>query len=87
MPNYSESLISNARAAKDASSTGLSAQTALVVLVVRAIAAACATVAYTASVSVSGVSSADLQYLLENLHTCGYQTSISATTLTITWAA
>jgi hypothetical protein len=87
MPNYSESLISNARAAKDASSTGTSTQTALVVLAVRAVAAACATGAYTASISISGVSTTDLQYLLEVLHTCGYQTSITSTTLTITWSA
>jgi len=87
MPNYSESLISNARAAKDASSTGASAETALVVLIVRAIAAACATSAYTANVSISGATSVVLQYVLENLHTCGYQTSIVTTTLTITWTA
>jgi hypothetical protein len=84
--NYSESLLSSARAAKDASSTGTSAQTALVILAVRAIAAACGTNAYTASISVSGASSTDLQYLLEVLHTSGYITSISGTTLTITWA-
>lgn len=87
MPNYSESLIANARAAKDASSAGSTAQVALVVLAIRAIAAACATSAYTASISVSGATSENLQYLLENLHTCGYQTSISSTTLTITWTA
>jgi hypothetical protein len=87
MPNYSESLISNSRAAKNASSTGTSAETTLVILVVRAIAAACGNGAYTASVSVSGASSAILQYVLENLHTAGYQTAIATTTLTITWAA
>ena len=85
MPNYSESLISNARAAKDASNTGASAETTLIVLIVRAIAAACGTGAYTANVSISGVTSAILQYVLENLHVCGYQTSIVTTTLTITW--
>ena len=83
--NYSESLLSSARAAKDASSTGSSTQTALVVLAVRAIAAACGNSAYTASISVSGASSVDLQYLLEVLHTSGYTTSISSTTLTISW--
>lgn len=83
--NYSESLISSARAAVDASGSGSSAQTALVVLAVRAIAAACATSAYTASISISGATSANLQYLLETLHTSGYNTSISTTTLTITW--
>jgi hypothetical protein len=87
MPNYSESLISNARAAKDASSSIPSTQTALVVLVVRAIAAACATGAYTASASISGASSTDLQYVLEVLHTSGYQTGIATTTLTITWTS
>lgn len=87
MPNYSETLISNARAAKNASDTGSSTETALVVLAVRAIAAACATSAYTASISISGATSVNLQYVLENLHTCGYQTSIATTTLTITWAA
>jgi hypothetical protein len=83
--NYSESLISSARAAKDASSTGSSTQTALVILAVRAIAAACGTSAYTASISVSGATSVDLQYLLEVLHTSGYFTQIVTTTLTITW--
>jgi hypothetical protein len=86
MPNFSESLISNARAAKDASTTGASTQTALVVLAARAIAAACATSAYTASISVSGATSVDLQYLLEVLHTSGYQTQITTTTLAITWS-
>ena len=83
--SYSESLISSARAAKDASSTGSSTQTALVVLAARAIAAACATSAYTCTMSVSGASSVDLQYILEVLHTSGYTTSISSTTLTINW--
>ena len=83
--NYSESLLSSARAAKDASSTGSSTQTALIVLAVRAIAAACVTSAYTCTMSVSGASSADLQILLEVLHTSGYTTSISSTTLTINW--
>lgn len=83
--NYSESLISSARAAKDASATGASTQTALVILAVRAIAAACGTSAVTASISISGASSVDLQYLLEVLHTSGYTTSISSTTLTINW--
>jgi len=87
MPNYSESLLPNARAAKDASSTGASTQTALVVLAVRAIAAACATGAYTAAISISGATSIDLQYILEVLHTGGFQTSIATTTLTITWTA
>ena len=85
--NYSESLISSARAAKDASDTGSTTQTALVILAVRAIAAACGTSASTCSISISGASSTDLQYLLEVLHTSGYTTSISSTTLTITWVA
>lgn len=87
MPNFSESLISNARAAKDASSSIPSTETALVVLAARAIAAACATGAYTAVWSISGASSKDLQFLLEVLHTCGYQTSITTTNLTVTWSA
>jgi len=83
--NYSESLISSARAAKDASSTGSSTQTTLVVLAVRAIAAACGTSAFSCTISVSGATSVNLQYLLEVLHTSGYNTSISSTTLTIAW--
>jgi len=83
--NYSESLISSARAAKDASSTGATAQTTLVILAVRAIAAACGTSAYTASISVAGATSMNLQYLLEVLHTSGYFTQVVSTTLTITW--
>jgi predicted hotdog family 3-hydroxylacyl-ACP dehydratase len=86
MPNYSESLISNARAAMDASSN-VNAQQALVILASRAIAAACGTGAYTCSISVSGASSVNLQFLLEVLHTCGYFTQISGTTLTITWTS
>lgn len=85
--NYSESLLSSARAAKDASSTGASTQTTLVVLVVRAIAAACGNSAYSCTASISGATSIDLQYLLEVLHTSGYQTSIASTTLTITWTS
>lgn len=84
--NYSESLLSSARAAKDASAA-VTAQTALIILADRAIAAACGTGAYTASVSVSGASSTNLQFLLEVLHTSGYFTNISGTTLTITWTA
>lgn len=83
--NYSESLISSARAAKDASSTGPSTQTQLVVLVVRAIAAACAAGIYTASVSVNGESNVDQMYVLEVLHTSGYNAGVTGTTLTITW--
>lgn len=83
--NYSECLISSARAAVDASSTGTSAQTALVILACRAIAAACGTGAYTCTISVSGATSTNLQYILETLHTSGYTTSISSTTLTINW--
>lgn len=84
--NYSESLLSSARAAKDASAN-VNAQTALIILADRAIAAACGTGAYTASISVSGASSTNLQFLLEVLHTSGYFTNISSTTLTITWTA
>lgn len=83
--NYSESLISSARAAVDASSTGTSTQTALVILASRAIAAACGTNAYTCTISISGTTTVNLQYLLETLHTSGYTTSISSTTLTINW--
>ena len=86
MPNYSESLISNARAAMD-SSSNVNPQQALVILASRAIAASCGTGTYTASISVSGASSVNLQFLLEVLHTCGYTTQISGTTLTITWTS
>ena len=83
--NYSESLLSSARAAHNASDTGSTAQSALVVLAVRAIALATGSSAYTCTMSVSGATSADLQYLLEVLHTSGYTTSIASTTLTINW--
>lgn len=83
--NYSECLISSARAAKDASSTGSSTQTQLVVLIVRAIAAACGAMANTASVSVNGESNVDQIYVLEVLHTSGYSASVVGTTLTISW--
>jgi hypothetical protein len=85
--NYSESLISSARAAKDASSTSSTAQTALVVLVVRAIAASAGAGTSTASVSVAGATSQDLQYILEALHTSGYDAEVVGTTLTITWVS
>jgi hypothetical protein len=83
--NYSEQLISSARAAHDGSTTGTSTQTALVVLAMQAILTAVVVPAYTCTCSVSGASSTDLQFLLEVLHTSGYGTSISSTTLTITW--
>lgn len=85
--NYSECLISSARAAKDASSTGLSTQTQLVVLIVRAIAAACGLGNYSASVSVNGESNTDQMYVLEVLHTSGYGASVTGTTLTIQWVS
>lgn len=86
MANYSESVVPGARAAVDASATGSSAQTTLFCVASRAIVAACDASAYTCTMSVSGATSADLQILLEVLHTHGYTTSISSTTLTISWS-
>jgi hypothetical protein len=83
--NYSELVISSARAAHDASTTGTSTQTALLVLVMKAILTATGTPAFTCTASVSGASTTDLQFLLEVLHTSGYTTSISGTTLTVNW--
>jgi hypothetical protein len=83
--NYSETCISSARAAHDLATTGSSTQSALVILVMKAILTACGTPAFTATASISGVSTIDLQYLLEVLHTSGYNTSISSTTLTVNW--
>lgn len=83
--NYSETCISSSRAAHDLATTGTSTQSALVILVMKAILTACGTPAFTATASVSGASSIDLQYLLEVLHTSGYTTSISSTTLTVNW--
>lgn len=85
MPNYSESVIPGARAAIDASNAGATTQTTLSCVASRAIVAACDASAYTCTMSVSGATSIDLQYLLEVLHTHGYTTSISSTTLTINW--
>lgn len=87
MPNYSEVVIPNARAAKDASTTGATAQTTLLCVTAIAIITACDAGAFTCTSSVSGATSQDLQTLLEILHTCGYQTSIATTTLTTTWTA
>lgn len=87
MPNYSESVIIGARAAKDASSTGTTAQTTLFCVTSIAIITACDAAAYSCTSSVSGATSENLQALLETLHTSGYQTSISGTTLTTTWSA
>ena len=85
MPNYSESLIPNARAAKDASSTGATTQTTLVCGVVQAIAGACDTSATSISTSVVGYGSTDLQYILEVLHTGGYTAAIVGTNLAVSW--
>lgn len=85
MPNYSESVVPGARAAIDASNAGGTAQKSLECVVSQAIVAACDTSAYTCTASVMGATSADLQYILELLHVHGYQTSISGTTLTVTW--
>lgn len=84
--NYSENVVPGARAAVDASNTGATAQTTLFCVASRAIVAACDASAYTCTMSVSGATSMDLQTLLEVLHTSGYTTSISTTTLTINWA-
>jgi hypothetical protein len=83
--NYSESVISSARAASDASSTGATAQTILLVTVMRAILLATLTPANTATASVAGATTANLQYLLEVLHTSGYTATVSGTTLTVSW--
>lgn len=83
---YSESVIPGARAAVDASNAGTTAQTTLACVASRAIVAACDAAAYTCTMSVSGATSENLQFLLEVLHTSGYTTSISTTTLTINWA-
>jgi len=85
MPNFSESVVPGARAAIDASNAGGTAQKTLECVVSRAIVAACDSSAYTCTASVAGATSADLQYILELLHVHGYQTSITTTTLTITW--
>jgi len=85
--NYSESVIPSARAAKDASSTGTSAQTTLFCVTTIAILTACDAGAYSCTSSVSGATSTDLQTLLEILHTSGFQTSITGTTLTTSWSA
>ncbi len=85
MANFSENVIPGARAAVDASGSGSDAQTTLMCVASRAIVAACDSSAYTCTMSVSGATSANLQALLEVLHTSGYTTSISSTTLTINW--
>jgi len=83
--NYSEMVISSSRAAHNASDTGTTTQTILLVTAMRAILLATLTPAYTCTMSISGASSVDLQTLLEVVHTSGYTTSISSTTLTINW--
>ena len=85
MPNYSESVIPNARAAKDASSTGGTTQTTLVCGVVSAIATACDSSTYSISTSVVGASSTDLQYILEVLHTGGFTAAVVGTNLVVSW--
>lgn len=83
--SYSESVIGSARMAHDASSTGSTSQTTLFILVQRAILAACGTGAFSCTASISGATSVNLQALLETLHTSGFSTSISSTTLTVSW--
>lgn len=82
-----DSLIPTRRAAVDASKTGATAQTTLAITAARAILAACDTPAFTANFSIAGATSENLQYVLEQLHNAGFDTSISSTTLTVTWAA
>jgi len=84
--NYSESVIGSARAAQDASATGTTALTILLVTAQRAILLATLTPANSCTMSVSGASSANLQVLLETLNTSGFTTAISGTTLTIAWS-
>lgn len=84
--NYSEVCIPSMRCAVDASATGATTQTTLLILVAKAILTACDSSLYTCTASVSGATSVDLQLLLEVLHTCGYSTSIATTTLTVTWS-
>ena len=83
--NYSETVISSSRAAHNASDTGTTAQTILLVTAMRAILLATLTPAYTCTMSVAAATSENLQTTLEILHTSGYTTSISGTTLTINW--
>ncbi len=85
MAQVNDSVIPSARAASDASATGGTAQTTFFCVVSRAIVAACDTSAFTCTASISGITTTDLQVLLENLHQAGYTTSISSTTLTVNW--
>lgn len=86
MANYTDSVIIGARAAKDASSTGATAQTTLFCVTSIAIITACDAGLFTSSSSVSGATSENLQALLETLHTSGYTATVSGTTLTCTWS-
>lgn len=86
MPSYSESLIPSARAAKDASATGSSTQTSLVCQVVNAMVTACDGSSYTISTSVVGATTVDLQFVLEVLHTSGFDAAISGSNLVVSWA-
>lgn len=80
-----DNIIPSNRAAVDASTTGASAQTTLRITAARAILAACDTPALTCTMSIAGATTQNLQNLLEDLHSAGYTTSISTTTLTINW--
>lgn len=86
MPSYSESVISSARAAKDGSMTAGNAQTVLMCVTMIAILTAVESGLFTSTSSVSGATSANLQTLLETLHTAGYVATVSVTTLTCTWS-
>lgn len=82
---FSESVVPNSRGAVDASNAGGTAQKTLECVASRAIVLACDASAYTCTMSVAGATSENLQYLLELLHIKLYSTSITGTTLTITW--
>lgn len=85
MPSISESVIPWARAAKDASDAGTTAQKTFECVASRAIVAACDAAAYTATFSIAGANSQDAQYILELLRTQGYTVTVAIAVVTVTW--
>jgi hypothetical protein len=85
MPSYSDSVVPGARAAKDGSDAGATAQKTLECVAALAIVTACNVPLYTATFSIAGATSQNAQYILELLHVHGYTATVAGTTVTVTW--
>jgi hypothetical protein len=85
MAFQNDGLIPTAIASHQASLDHAGTQTALIALAAAAIATASSAGNYSCTVSMSGQTSDNVQYLLELLRNEGYTATLSGTTLTISW--